>query len=278
MAGKQSHIYDVIVIGAGVSGIGAGIRLLKDGFENFLILEKANDLGGTWRDNTYPGCECDVPSALYSYSFAQKPDWSRTFAGHAEILQYVRNTAEHFGVMEYIRYQQPVEKAQWNEAKGYWEIRTPKERYCARTMVACSGYLHEPIIPAIPGIERFPGKVFHSSRWDHDYDLRNRRVAVIGTGASAIQFVPEIQPKVKQLAIFQRTPQWVLPKPNRGLSRLEKGLFALKPLLGAWRQMLFGGFESFGVGFRRPAVLRQLQRLGELHLRLTVKDKALRKK
>ncbi|MDX1496510.1 MAG: NAD(P)/FAD-dependent oxidoreductase [Salinisphaeraceae bacterium] len=275
---KKPYIYDVIVIGAGVSGIGAGIRLLKDGFKDFLILEKADDLGGTWRDNTYPGCECDVPSALYSYSFAQKPDWSRSFAGQQEILGYLRDTAQQYGIDNYIRYQQPVEKAQWDEAQSHWVLRTPDETYYARTIISCGGYLHEPIIPKIPGIERFPGKVFHSSRWDHEYNLNNRRVAVIGTGASAIQFVPKIQPKVKQLAIFQRTPQWVLPKPNRGLSKVEKGVFGFRPILNAWRQMLFGGFESFGVGFRRPALLRQLQRLGEWHLRIAVRDKALRKK
>lgn len=278
MTSSKQHIYDVVVIGAGISGIGAGIRLLGEGFTNFLILEKAADLGGTWRDNSYPGCECDVPSALYSYSFAQKPDWSRNFAGQAEILDYVRQTAEQYGIVDYIRFKQPVRRSQWDELAGHWVVRTPEETYYARTVISCGGYLHEPVIPNIPGLKDFKGKLFHSSRWDHAHDLSGERVAVIGTGASAIQFVPQIQPRVKQLTIFQRTPQWVLPKPNRELSRLEKRAFGWRLLLNAWRQLLFGGFESFGIGFRKPALLRQIQRLGELHLRATVKDRQLRRK
>lgn len=272
------HMYDVIVVGAGISGIGAGIRLQKAGFENFVILEKAADLGGTWRDNTYPGCECDVPSALYSFSFAQKPDWSKTFAGQSEILAYVRDTAERYGVTRFIRFNQGVEKASWNEAQGFWDIKTADQKYRARTVITCGGYLHEPIVPNIPGLKDFDGKLFHSSRWDHAHDLSGERVAVIGTGASAIQFVPKIQPQVKSLNIFQRTPQWVLPKPSRDLSDLEKRVFGSKLLLSTWRKLLFGGFESFGVGFRHPSMLRQIQRLGELHLKMAVKDPGLRAK
>ncbi|WP_303760099.1 NAD(P)/FAD-dependent oxidoreductase, partial [Alcanivorax jadensis] len=210
----NTPIYDVLIVGAGISGIGLAIRLKEAGFGNFVILEKAADLGGTWRDNTYPGCACDVPSALYSYSFAQKPDWSRAFAGQAEILDYVRDTANRHNIPGFIRFNQAVDRAQWRESKNLWEVQTGDQLYLARTVVACSGYLHEPIIPNIPGLKDFRGKLFHSSRWDHDHDLSGERVAVIGTGASAIQFVPEIQPKVQHLTLFQRTPQWVLPKPD----------------------------------------------------------------
>lgn len=271
-------IYDVLIVGAGISGIGLGIRLKEAGFDNFVILEKAADLGGTWRDNTYPGCACDVPSALYSYSFAQKPDWSRAFAGQAEILDYVRDTANRHNIPGFIRFNQAVERAQWRESKNLWEVQTGDQLYLARTVVACSGYLHEPIIPNIPGLKDFQGKLFHSSRWDHDHDLSGERVAVIGTGASAIQFVPEIQPKVQQLTLFQRTPQWVLPKPDHPIPKIEENFFRLPFTLNAWRKMLYGGFETFGIGFRKPALLRQIQKLGEAHIRLAIKDPALRAK
>ncbi|EKF72911.1 cyclohexanone monooxygenase [Alcanivorax hongdengensis A-11-3] len=270
-------IYDVLVVGAGISGIGLGIRLKEADIDNFVILEKADDLGGTWRDNTYPGCACDVPSALYSYSFAQKPDWSRAFAGQAEILDYVRDTAQRHHIQRHIRFNQAVERAQWREEKHLWEVQTADQLYLARTVVACSGYLHEPIVPAIPGLKDFTGTLFHSSRWDHHHDLNGERVAVIGTGASAIQFVPQIQPQVKHLTLFQRTPQWVLPKPDHAIPKLEENFFRLPFTLNAWRKMLFGGFETFGIGFRRPALLRQIQKLGEAHIRLAIKDPALRK-
>jgi cation diffusion facilitator CzcD-associated flavoprotein CzcO len=274
----NTPIYDVLIVGAGISGIGLGIRLREADFDNFVILEKAADLGGTWRDNTYPGCACDVPSALYSYSFAQKPDWSRAFAGQAEILNYVRDTANRHNIPGFIRFNQAVERAQWRESKNLWEVQTGDQLYLARTVVTCSGYLHEPIIPNIPGLKDFQGKLFHSSRWDHDHDLSGERVAVIGTGASAIQFVPEIQPKVEHLTLFQRTPQWVLPKPDHPIPKIEENFFRLPFTLNAWRKMLYGGFETFGIGFRKPTLLRQIQKLGEAHIRLAIKDPALRAK
>ena len=274
----NTPIYDTLIVGAGISGIGLGIRLKEAGFDNFVILEKAADLGGTWRDNTYPGCACDVPSALYSYSFAQKPDWTRAFAGQAEILDYVRDTAERYHIPASIRFNQAVERAQWRESQNLWEVQTADQLYRARTVVACSGYLHEPIIPAIPGLENFAGKLFHSSRWDHEHDLTGERVAVVGTGASAIQFVPEIQPKTQHLTLFQRTPQWVLPKPDHSIPKIEENFFCLPFTLSAWRKMLYGGFETFGIGFRRPAILRQIQKLGLAHLKVAIKDATLRAK
>ncbi len=274
----NTPVHDVLIVGAGISGIGLAIKLQEAGITNVVILEKAADLGGTWRDNTYPGCACDVPSALYSYSFAQKPDWTRAFAGQAEILDYVRDTAQRYGVPSYIRFNQGVERAQWREERNLWEVQTADTLYLARTVVACSGYLHEPVIPDIPGLDSFTGKLFHSSRWDHQHDLTGERVAVIGTGASAIQFVPEIQPKVQQLTLFQRTPQWVLPKPDHSIPKVEENFFRLPFTLNAWRKMLYGGFETFGIGFRKPALLRQIQKLGEAHIRLAIKDPALRDK
>ena len=270
--------YEVVIVGAGISGIGAAIRLLKDGFENFVILEKADDLGGTWRDNTYPGCECDVPSALYSYSFAQNPDWSVAFAGQAEILEYIRRTASEYNVEQYIRFNQPVERAKWDERAGLWNLDSAGSQCQARKVITCSGYLHEPVVPNVPGLDEFSGELFHSARWNHDYDLRGKRVAVIGTGASAIQFIPAIQPQVAQMHVFQRSPQWVLPKPNHPVPEVEKMLLRRKPILSTWRKMLFGGFESFGVGFRRPALLRHVQKVANAHLKVAIKDKDLREK
>ncbi|MCA9579800.1 MAG: NAD(P)/FAD-dependent oxidoreductase, partial [Myxococcales bacterium] len=249
--------HEVLIIGAGISGIGAAIRLLGAGFRDFVVLEKADALGGTWRDNTYPGCACDVPAALYSYSFAQRSDWSRAFAGQAEILAYVQDVAARHGVLRFIRFRQAVARAQWREAERVWEVETGDRRYRARVLITCAGYLHEPIIPDIPGLSAFPGPVFHSSRWDHELELAGARVAVIGTGASAIQFVPQIQPKLRQLTIYQRTPQWVLPKLDHAIPPIERRLLSLPLALQAWRTALYGGFEALGVGFRRPALLRR---------------------
>lgn len=269
---------EVLVIGAGFSGIGAAIRLLEIGITDFVVLEKADGPGGTWRDNTYPGCACDVPSALYSYSFAQKPDWSQVFAGQPEILRYVHDTVAQFGIDDYIRYGEPAGDSAWDEALCRWVVRTPKATYHARSVISCCGYLHEPQLPDLPGLDEFPGTVFHSSRWRHDHDLTGERVAVIGTGASAIQFVPEIQPRVKQLHLFQRTPQWILPKPNGGMPSFTRKLLSLPFATDLLRGSLYNGFEVFGVGFRHPPLLKQAQKLAIAHLHHQVKDPVLRAK
>ncbi|MEP7123160.1 MAG: NAD(P)/FAD-dependent oxidoreductase [Byssovorax sp.] len=267
---------EVLVIGAGISGVCAAIRLLRAGITDFVVLEKAASLGGTWRDNVYPGCACDVPSALYSYSFAQKHDWSQAFAGQREILEYVRDTAARFGVMPYLRFDADVESAAWSEPLQRWIVTTKAGVYHARAVISCAGYLHEPSIPALPGLDDFPGTLFHSSRWRRDHDLTGERVAVIGTGASAIQFVPEIQPRVERLHVFQRSPQWILPKPDHTLSDLEKGLFRSPAALNAWRSALYGTLETFGIGFRRPRLLKAFQRIALRHLARAVADPALR--
>ncbi|WP_430460260.1 flavin-containing monooxygenase [Thalassolituus sp. LLYu03] len=270
--------WDIVIIGAGVSGIGAAVRLLQQGFTDFVILEKYDDLGGTWRDNTYPGCACDVPSALYSYSFAQKPDWSRAFAGQAEILQYVHTTAAAQGVKPFIRYGVSVDDSRWSEEQQLWQLSTSQGAVTANKLISAVGYLHEPILPDLPGLKDFPGAVFHSSRWQHDCDLTGKRVAVIGTGASAIQFIPEIQPKVHTLSVFQRTPQWVLPKPDHRIPAIERAFFNLPLTLNSWRKILYGALEIFGVGFRRPGLLKVVQALAERHLKRNIKDPDLRAK
>lgn len=263
---------DVLVVGAGISGIGAAIRLRREGIDSFVVLEKSARPGGTWRDNTYPGCACDVPSLLYSYSFARKPDWSRVFAAQPEILDYVENTLGRFGVEPFIRYEEPALEARWDESLSRWVVRTEKAVYHARVMIGCTGYLHEPIIPSIPGLDDFPGEVFHSSRWNHDHDLKGRKVAVIGTGASAIQFVPAIQPEVAELHIFQRTPQWILPKPDVSAGGVARRVLALPGARKIVERLVWTGFEAFGVGFRRPLILKQVERLARAHLRLSVPD------
>lgn len=268
---------EVLVIGAGVSGIGAAIQLRKNGINDFVVLEKAAALGGTWRDNTYPGCACDVPSHLYSYSFAQKPDWSRFFSGQAEILHYLRDTARRHEIESHVRFEEAVEKAVWDEHRALWQVQTSKGLYQTRTLISCCGYLHEPQIPDLPGLKEFPGEVFHSSRWDHSVDLSGRRVAVIGTGASAIQFVPEIQPRVAELRVYQRTPHWVLPKPDRNLAKTGRWL-GLPYVAQTLRKLLYVGFETFGIGFRRPSLLKQAEKMGRSLLRRQVRDPELRAK
>jgi cyclohexanone monooxygenase len=239
---------DVLVIGAGPAGIGAAIRLRELGFDAHVI-EKASALGGTWRDNVYPGCACDIPSALYSYSFAPRR-WSSAFSGQQEILAYLTETAAAHGVVP--QYDTEMLDAVWDGSR--WQVRTSSGPLTARALVSATGPWHEPKIPLDASV--FEGEIFHSARWR---DFSGRRVAVVGTGASAIQFVPRIQPSVDQLYLFQRTAPWVLPKPSLKLPR----------------SVVFGLLELFSYGFRHPRVMKMVQRLGLLHLR-TVKDPALR--
>ena len=269
----------VLVVGAGLSGICAAVKLRRAGIEDFAVLDRAAELGGTWRDNTYPGCACDVPSALYSFSFEPKPDWSRFFAPQAEIRAYARRVAERHGVVPHLRFGADVEDAAWDDSEQRWRVQTTAGDYDAQVLIAGTGPWHEPVIPDIPGRERFEGVSFHSSRWDHDHDLRGKRVAVIGSGASAVQFVPRIQPVVERLHLFQRTPHWVVPKPDRPLTDLERSLFARLPVAQrVLRGGIYYGSELLGRGMLRPPVMRRLQRIGERHLRRQVADQELRRR
>ncbi len=270
--------HDVIIIGSGFSGIGAGIRLTQEGLNDFVILEKHQSVGGTWRDNNYPGCECDVPSALYSYSFAQNKDWSKVFAGQEEILAYTEKTARDFGMLPYLRFGINVLNIVWQEAEQVWLVFTEQGTYQANKVISCVGYLHEPILPKLPGLETFKGEVFHSSRWNHDIDLTDKKVAVIGTGASAIQFIPEIQSIVKELLAFQRTPQWILPKPDIKVNKLVQGIFKLPFTLNLFRKILYLGMEVFGLGFRHPKLLKRMQGIAKWHINRHIKDEALKEK
>jgi len=267
----------VLVVGAGLSGICMAVKLREAGVEDFVVIDRAEEIGGTWRDNTYPGCACDVPSALYSFSFEPKADWSRFYAGQEEIRAYAHTVAERHGVVPYLRLGVDMERADWDEGAQRWRVQTSAGEYEAQVLVAGTGPWHEPVYPELPGLEVFEGRVFHSSRWEHDHDLSGRRVAVVGSGASAVQFVPAIQPEVERLHLFQRTPHWVLPKADRPLTRAEQRLFARVPgVLRAFRAALYNLSELVGHGMRRERVMRRLQRIGERQLERQVRDPELR--
>ncbi len=266
---------EVIVVGAGFAGIGAAIKLREAGCD-FLVLEKAAEIGGVWRDNTYPDCGCDVPSAFYSYSFAPNPRWSRLFAKQAEIKAYTRNTAERFGVMAHIRLGAELVTAHWDAPARLWRLKTSAGDYSAQFVIMACGPMHVPVTPRVPGLETFTGKAFHSSRWRHDLDLRDKQVAVIGTGASAIQFVPMIQRQVKQLALFQRTPPWVLPKMDALISPRWQSLFEKVPLTQSlFRKLLYLQFELLNLSLKSPRLIKRLEAAGRKNIARGVKDAAL---
>ncbi|WP_067814492.1 flavin-containing monooxygenase [Nocardia inohanensis] len=217
-------LHEVAVIGAGISGLGTAIKLREAGITDFVVLEKADSVGGVWRDNTYPGCAVDIPSIAYSYSFAPHDRWSRKFAPQPEILSYLRETADRFGVGEHLRLGVEVFEASWDGSRRCWVLDTSGGEIRARSLVAAAGPWHEPSLPDIDGLDSFPGPVFHTSRWDHDVDLTGQRVAIVGTGASAIQVVPSIAEQVAELHVLQRTPQWVVPKLEPARSRIARRL------------------------------------------------------
>jgi cation diffusion facilitator CzcD-associated flavoprotein CzcO len=269
----------VAIIGSGFGGLGLAIRLKQAGVEDLVIFERAGDVGGTWRDNTYPGCACDVESHLYSFSFAPNPDWSRSFSPQPEIWEYLKRCARDFGLLPHIRFRHEVREAAWNEAAQHWRIETSQGTYTASVLVMASGALSEPDVPGIKGLENFRGKAFHSARWDHDYDLTGRRVAVVGTGASAVQFVPEIQPKVARLHLFQRTPPWILPRRDRALSARERRLFRRFPLTQrASRAAIYLFRELFLLPFRHFRLAGLVERIALRHLARSVPDETLRAK
>ena len=226
-----THEHRVVIVGAGFSGVGMAARLRSMGIDDFVVLDRGNDLGGTWRDNSYPGAACDVPSNLYSYSFALNPDWSRAFSSQSEIWDYLRDCVDRFEVGDHLRVGRAVDEARWDEASAErWTVRTTGgEEYRAPVLVWATGSLSEPSIPDFPGLDGFRGKVFHSARWEHGYDLSGKRVCVVGTGASAVQFVPQIAPVVEHLYLHQRTPPWIVPRRDRPVSRLRRLVYRKVP-------------------------------------------------
>ncbi len=271
---------NVVIVGAGFSGIAMAIRLKQQGMNDFLILERAEDVGGTWHYNTYPGCMCDVPSHLYSLSFAPNPGWSHTYSPQEEIREYLRKCADEFGLRAHLRTGVEIRAANWREAEQQWEIETSAGVFTAQVLVSCMGPLTEPMVPDIPGLESFEGKVMHSARWDHDYELKGKRVASIGTGASAIQYVPEISPDLERLYVFQRTAPWVMPHSDRPITEIERALYRRVPAAQRLvRGAVYAGRELLVFGFaKKPRLMRVLAKLARSHMRKQISDPQLLEK
>ncbi|MBM7059263.1 NAD(P)/FAD-dependent oxidoreductase [Pseudomonas sp. UL073] len=271
----------VLIIGAGFGGLGLAIQLQKAGIGDFLILEKGAQVGGTWRDNTYPGAACDVPSHLYSYSFEPKSDWSRKFAPQAEIFAYQQHCADKYGLLPQIRFNTEVASAEFDEAAGLWRVLTSDgETFSAQALVSACGQLNRPAYPRLPGMEQFRGEVFHSARWNHAYDLRGKRVAVVGTGASAIQFVPAIAPEVAQLHLFQRSAAYVIPKPDRAYKPWELAVMRRFPALQKVDRLLkYIQHESRVLAFSVfPSLMKVMRGAFARHLARGIADPQLRAK
>ncbi|WP_236789109.1 NAD(P)/FAD-dependent oxidoreductase [Amycolatopsis sp. GM8] len=277
--GKRTEA-EVVIVGTGFSGLGMAVQLLERGHRDFVILEKAADVGGTWRDNTYPGCACDIQSHMYSFSFAQNPEWTRAFSPQQEIWDYLRGVADKYDLYSHIRFGQEMTGARWDPEEHRWHVATRGgDEFAARYLVNGLGALHLPQIPELDGLENFKGETFHSATWNHDYDLRGKRVAVVGTGASAIQFIPRIAPEVAQLTVFQRTPPWVLPKPDHEVPDWARTLFRKVPALQtAYRDLLYWSLESRAVGYNNGGLtlMKLTQRLGKWNIDRSVEDPALR--
>ncbi len=269
---------EVAVLGAGFGGLGLGIQLARRGFESFLILERAADIGGTWRDNTYPGVACDIPSHLYSFSFRQKPDWSRMFPSGSEILAYLRDCAREEGLLPHLRLETEVLDARWIEADQRWQITTTRGVCTARVLVVAAGRLSDAKIPQIDGLESFSGHVFHSSRWDHAVSLAGKRVGVVGTGASSIQIVPAVTKSAREVVVFQRSAAWVVPRPDRAYSAAERRLFSSDTrILDDSRSQIFShAEEAFDERLGIPEKIDALRARAALNLRESVPDLKLR--
>jgi cation diffusion facilitator CzcD-associated flavoprotein CzcO len=272
--------HQLAIVGAGFSGLCMAIRAKQEGIDDMVVLERADDVGGTWRDNTYPGCQCDIPSALYSYSFAPNPDWSRFYPLQEEIREYLRGVAERYDVLRYVRTGHEVQSAEWVGEAGHWRLETATGELTADVVVGGMGGLSQPSAPDIPGLDSFRGTMFHSANWDHGHDLRGERVGVIGTGASAVQFVPMIQPQVGKLYLFQRTPSWVLPDPDRAVTGIERTLWKRLPVTQRLlRTVLYGVFELTVFGtIVNPRLSTRFEAVGRRHIRAQVPDPELRRK
>lgn len=270
----------VLVIGAGFGGLGLAIKLEERGVRDFLVVERGSDVGGTWRDNTYPGAACDVPSQLYSFSFAPNPGWSRSFSPQPEIQSYLQRVAAESTVMDRFRFDTTVEDATWDDQAQQWRVRTSSGTVTADVLVSAAGALSDPKMPDIAGIETFQGKVFHSARWNHDYDLTGKRVAVIGTGASAIQIVPAIAKQVAHLDVYQRTAPWVMPRRDRAYTALERLAFRKVPgVQRLYRSAIYWGRETFVPAFTiNPKIAAPAKKASLANIGKGISDPALRAK
>jgi cation diffusion facilitator CzcD-associated flavoprotein CzcO len=300
--------HEVLIVGTGFAGMGMAIQLEKAGFHDFTVIEKGADVGGTWLVNDYPGCACDVPSHMYSFSFEPNPEWSREFASQPEILAYLRRCADKYGLRPHIQFNTQVVGAVYDAAACLWNVHLARTEDVARVMadhglkpgdplpslsalpatrtvrarvvVSAMGGLSTPAIPKLKNLDRFQGRTCHSQQWDHGYDLRGKRVAVVGTGASAIQFVPKIQPTVAHLDIYQRTPPWVLPKADRAIPSPLRRLYRALPIARQARRLsIYTMLEGRAVALAlEPRLVRVAEAYARLTLRRQVPDPVLRKK
>src|SRR5437588_760416 len=270
----------VAIVGSGFGGLGTAIALKRAGINDFVVLERADDVGGTWRANTYPGCQCDVPSTLYSFSFAPNPEWSHTFPFQQEIWDYLRWVTHEYGIAPHLRFGHEVTAGEWDDEAKRWMLETSSGRLDAQFVVLGVGALSEPSFAALPGLDRFEGTVFHSAGWNHEHDLTGERVAVIGTGASAIQFIPQIQPRVDALQVYQRTPPWIMPHADRPISRFERSLWRRFPRSQwLWRAGVYAAREALVLGLAiEPRLLAGVELIAKSHLRSQVPDPKLRSK
>jgi cation diffusion facilitator CzcD-associated flavoprotein CzcO len=276
MSDTSPHEVTFLIIGAGFSGLGAAIRLTQAGHRDLLVLERASDVGGTWRDNVYPGCRCDVPSNLYSYSFEAKPDWSETFPSQPELWDYLRRIVRKYRLASYLRFGHEVTSVRWDGAR--WLVTSSQATFAARYLIAAAGALVEPSLPDIPGIEAFRGMIMHSARWDRDWQASGRRVAVVGTGASAIQIVPSIQPDAGHVTVFQRTAPFVMPHTNRPVRPWARALYrVLPPTQRAARLCIYWGRELLCLGFTRyPKILKRAEAVWRRHMERAISDPVMR--
>jgi cation diffusion facilitator CzcD-associated flavoprotein CzcO len=272
----------IVIVGAGFAGLGMGIRLKQAGLDDFVILERASGVGGTWRDNVYPGAGCDVESHLYSFSFEPYPKWTRTFAPQPEILSYLEHCTDKYGLRPHIRFDSSVSRARYDEGSSSWEIATTSSRETLRAdiLVSACGGLSREKLPDIPGLSTFEGKMFHSARWDRTASLRGKRVAVIGTGASSIQIVPAIASEVDRLFVFQRTPPWILPKPDVPIPESLRTLYARLPVAQRLRrQAIYWQRELMALGMVvDPRIMRLPEAIARRYLEKSVADPELRRK
>lgn len=277
---KNIQHVDVLIIGAGPSGLSTCIKLNEQGIRNTVILDMASRIGGTWALNDYPGLFCDVPSEMYSLGYAPNPNWSRTYAPQAEIRDYLESVATKFKILEQIKLNTEVTEAIWDEAEKVWQIKTRDgQQYVAKFFVPATGFIGEAKMPSFPGQEKFKGTMFHSGKWNHDYNLTSKKVAVIGSGASAIQFLPAIQPKTGHIYSFQRTPSWVLPKPDFAVPELVKSFFKKAPFVEkAIRESALLSLEPSLPVFMNEKLMQKLQALGKLNINMSIKDAAMRQK
>jgi cation diffusion facilitator CzcD-associated flavoprotein CzcO len=271
---------EMIIVGAGFSGVGLGIQLRRRGFDDFVILERAEDVGGSWRDNTYPGVACDVPSPLYSYSFRINPDWTRLYSPGGEIWQYLRDAARDEGVLPHIVFGADMLEARWDESSARWHVRTPRGEFVSPLLTTAAGHLTDVKFPPVPGLESFEGTLFHSARWDHTQSLEGKRVGVVGTGASAVQIVPEVAEVASEVVVFQRSAPYIRPRRDRVFSDGEKRLFRRDETTAReLREFLFwGGDYRFAARRLVPQYIDEARDQALNHLAAQVEDPELRAK